>query len=105
MNLYGTDDYWAARRAELLRARRRRELAKLVDAVINAVLAILFVASVVGLCYLAGRETRERASYLEGRYGVDRAEAVAMAERGEGKTAREVLSTDYADFHGLEVVK
>jgi len=28
---------------------------------------------------------------------------VAMAERGVGKCAREVLSTDYTDFHGLEV--
>jgi len=101
---YGSDEYWEVRRAELLRAERRRRVAHFVDVIINAVLALLLIGAILGICYLAkGREVRERAAYNEGRWGVDRATALAMAEQGVGKTADEVLSTDYTDFHGWEV--
>jgi len=96
-------DYWAERRAYHERRLRQARMRLWFDTCINAAVAFGAIVAIVLLVRgVVRREVDERAAWNEGRWGVSREVAVAMAERGEGKTAREVLSTDYTNFHGLE---
>lgn len=75
------DDYKRAE-AKAERARRRA---------MAAILA-LTVAYFAFLGYLhATQPTRERAAYLEGRYGLAHDDALALARQGHGLTAQDVV--------------
>jgi len=95
MSMIDLEYDWEAERRARLAHRRRMLFAKWLWAVVWAVMIVGFIASIALLVWNGiNRERFERAAYNEGRYGVDRATALAMADNGIGKCARELID-DY----------
>jgi len=89
-------DYsWEAERRARLAHRRRQWFARYLRWFVMAFAFLAVIASVVIIVIdHLNHERNERAAYNEGRYGVDRATALAMADNGIGKCARELID-DY----------
>lgn len=64
--------------------------------VVTAVIVLLTIVYFAFLFWLhATQPMRERAAYLEGRYGLDRTTALTLARQGHGLTAQQILEEDH----------
>ena len=64
-----------------------------IDTVVRLACFLALLSVAMFLCYReATRETRERAAWNQGYYGVDRESAMKMARLGIGKTVKELIS-------------
>jgi len=86
-------DYdWESERRARIAYRRRQWFARYFRWFVMAFAFLAVIASVVIIVIdHLNHERNERAAYNEGRYGVDRATSLAMADAGIGKCAREIL--------------
>ena len=75
------DQAWEDERARRLRHIRSANTRLFVDTVINALMALAAIALIILMCWnVSRRPVEERAAYLEGRFGIDHATAIAYAE-------------------------
>jgi len=75
------DQAWEDERARRLRHIRQAKTRLFVDTVLNALMALATLALIVLFCWhVSRRPVDERAAYLEGRFGIDHATAIAYAE-------------------------
>jgi len=95
VSMIDLDYNWEAERRARLAYLRRMWFAKRFAWFVYAVCVALIVGAIALLVYVhANQELLERAAYNEGRYGVSREVALAMADAGIGKCARELID-DY----------
>lgn len=87
-----SEDLAEVEREELARQLRRERRIAVALMVVYAASILVEIVTIVWIFYRAATaETRDRAAYNEGYYGVDSRTAMALAEAGVGKSARDIL--------------